>query len=281
MHTICISTHDIITSYSKKKVTYFIRFSKFIVPNACVAVRQQMPFNCSFDDSFCGWTTHQSNVSAWQRLQSLDISDHTTGSRFVTKFYEVMGVKVFFVIPMFLLRYMYLYRTCSFACLCSADIKAQISIKCICFSFVRYKLLHSRFRSLNLLVGGRYVSTTAKISDNAPFLSPLIDLEYRPKCITFWHQLYSGHSVILKVYSVSDTARAILHEETIRNNGPVWTKAVVYTEMKEMFQVMHIHAFPQIFKLKCTIGKCAVFQALIFIFVAHIFGQMSSLNSCV
>ena len=129
---------------------------------------------------------------------------------------------------------------------------------------------------MNLIEGGRFVSTTATRSEHAPLLSPLIDLEYRPKCITFWQQLYSGHSVILKVYSVTETARAILHEETISNNGPVWTKAVVYTEMKGIFQVMYnilIHISTTL-KVIVTVGIYAIFHTFIF-------GQMSSLKSCV
>ena len=85
--------------------------------------------------------------------------------------------------------------------------------------------------------GGSFVSQTVARGESSPFISPFIDLKYRPKCIRFWYQLYHGRTVQMKVYSVTENKRTIMKEDNITHIGSTWTETTVYTETENMFQV--------------------------------------------
>ena len=85
--------------------------------------------------------------------------------------------------------------------------------------------------------GGSFVSKTVTRGQAVPFLSPYIDLKHRPKCITFWYQLYRGDSVKIEVYSVTENNRILLTKMSVTNIENNWTEITVYTEIEETFQV--------------------------------------------
>ena len=96
--------------------------------------------------------------------------------------------------------------------------------------------------------GGSFVSKTVSRGQAIPLLSPYIDLKKRPKCITFWYQLYRGDSVKIDVYSVTENTRVLLKETIVTNTDSTWTEVTVYTEIEETFQVNPLY--------KCTYVKC-------------------------
>ena len=84
---------------------------------------------------------------------------------------------------------------------------------------------------------GKFVAQNLTATRPASLFGPFVDLQHRPKCITFWYMLHQGHSIKLKINLVTSDRSSLLKEEIIKNTGTVWHKMEFYTEEKIKFQV--------------------------------------------